>query len=118
MSNTFAIRVAGWRDAQTLFALTIDEATALKNLGMRWHCRAISRIGDQAIGALAATNASADSWAIVQLTPRNIVTALAFAGAELAVTDEDSADFWPPKMRAALESLSRNMEIARKTMGF
>lgn len=118
MKTVNAIRVAEWRDIQTLFAVTLDEATAMKNLGMRWHCRALENIGNEGIRALVGGNAPANAIALVSVTPRNIITASAFAEAELSVWDADSADFWPPKMRAALESLARNMADMRKTLLF
>lgn len=111
-----AIRVAEWRDIKFLVTLTIDEATALKILARRWHCRSLADIGDAVIGSL--VNERGNAEAFVHVTPRNVITADAFAEAELAVTDADSAEIWPPKMRAALETLSRRLKNTRAALVF
>lgn len=123
MKNS-TIRSADWRDLPVCVSLTLDEAMALKSIGFRWKCKAIQQVGETAIFAIISAQCAGEcgcgteAAVIVQMTARNVVTACAFCMAEAAVTDTESGNFWRGEMRAALESLSRNLESVRSVLGF
>lgn len=122
MKNVNVIRSADWRDMSLSVALTLEEATAMKNVGLRWKCKAIQRAGESAIFALVSAQCAGEcgteAAVIVQMTARNVITACAFCAAEMTVCDADSGAFWRGGMRMALENLSRTLEAVQKNVIF